>query len=290
MNRLLFLNRLPGVLRYPAKWLIFVVALLAVCFPRPDRLMRHVDHWKDPNALIEPDAALLQPLVEELTPLLAADLPPKTALRTVERFVHEKLPYDWDWNTWGNADYLPTVTEALEMGREDCDGRAVVAASLLTRFGFHAQIVTDFAHVWVKTDKGETMGPGKRKAVVATEDGLKVQPGAIAELSKALAYSVAPFPLVRELILVLVAWWLLLRRDGGAGVALVGLLLMLDGLFFLRTAGVDYRNPMVGVQWFGVGNFLAAGAAMLIWGRHNAQKARREREAYEFSASTRGLV
>lgn len=262
MTNLLILSKLKAPIRLPLKWLIFGVAVIAVCFPYPRVLSRHLAHWRDPNALIDPAAPTLQPLVEELRLLLADDLPPREALETVERFVHRRLPYAWDWETWGTADYMPTVAEALQMGREDCDGRAVVAASLLENFGYKAKIVTDFAHVWVHTDKGETMGPGKRKAIVGKKDGFDVNLAALAELPRALAYGIAVFPLGRELIIAVVLWYLLLRPGLGLRRSVMIAALLAAGLFALRTGGANYRQPALGIQWLGLA---AWSAALVVW-------------------------
>ena len=160
------LQRLPGWYRIPIKLAILGFTVLFVCFPYPGRLVRHVTRWQSPNTLIEPNAPALEPLVAALRPQITADMEPKEVLKTVEKFVYKEISYDWDWNTWGMADYIPTVAEAIAKGREDCDGRAVVAASLLARLGYDAAIVTDFAHVWVKTEHGETMGAAEVMAEV----------------------------------------------------------------------------------------------------------------------------
>ncbi len=272
MQKLLVWNDWRWYLRLPVKWAVFGLALLAVCFPYPGVLLRHIEHWRDPNALIEPDAAALAPLVEELQTKLTDDLDAPEVLKRVERFVYEKIPYDWDWNTWGTADYMPTVTEAIEMGREDCDGRAVVAASLLRNLGFEVQIVTDFAHVWVKTDKGETMGPGKQKAVVAETGGPKLQLGALAELPRAMAYGVAAFPLGRELVLIAVLWFLLLGRGTGLLLKLFALAILLDGLILLRTGGHDYRSPILWLQWRGLLMLVAGVAILPVWEKLRARR------------------
>ncbi|MCO6436269.1 MAG: transglutaminase domain-containing protein [Phycisphaerae bacterium] len=254
--RILFLNRLRPLLRLPLKGLLFLVALFLVCFPYPDQFVRHAARWRSPQALVEPDNPGLEPLVEELRPRLENVTDPHQVLGVVERFVYEKVPYDWDWNTWGAADYIPTVTEILAKGREDCDGRAVLAASLLARLGYDAQIVTDFTHVWVKTPQGETMGPGKRKAVVATPEGIKLQPGALAQLGRSIGYGIGVFPLLRELILVAVLWYLLLHGQSRRWIHTVALVLLVGGLLAIRAGGVDYRNLNFGMQ--AVGAFLIA--------------------------------
>ena len=261
MSPIFILNTFPWYTRLPLKWAIFGCTMLAVCFPYPNLALRHLQHWRNPNALIEPQAPALQPWVEELRPALPADLPSREALKRVERFVYEHVPYEWDWNTWGLSDYLPTVTEAIEMGKEDCDGRAVVAASLLQNFGFKVQIVTDFAHVWVKTDKGETMGPGRRKAVVATDRGLQIQWRALAELPRASIYGLAVFPLIREMIVLLVGWWLMLRTNAGLARSLLAFVILCTGLLLLREGGSEYLKP---VAWMQIAGALAMATAVLL--------------------------
>lgn len=263
MSRLLLLNKLPARWRIPAKIAVFLAVLFAVCFPRPLQFVEHVRRWMNPDALVNPQSEALTPLVEELSAQLPPDASPPDTLKVVEKYVLKKIAYEWDWNNWGNADYIPTVEEALDKGSEDCDGRAVVAASLLGRVGIPAQIVTDFSHVWVTTEHGDLMGPGSTQAVVATAEGLKVRPQAWRPLARALAYCVAPFPLGRELIVLAVLWWLLLRRDVGAARSLTALALMMNGLLFLRGGGENYWKPVVWMQMAGAVN-LAVGIAVLI--------------------------
>jgi len=272
MRTLLVLNTLSWYARLPIKWAILGLTVFLVSFPYPNLFLRHLRHWSNPNALIEPAAPALQPWVEELRPELPADLPPREALRRVERFVYDKVPYEWDWNTWGLSDYLPTVDEVIEMGKEDCDGRAVVAASLLQNFGFKAQIVTDFAHVWVKTDKGETMGPGRRTAVVATDRGLQIQWSALVELPRGSMYGLAVFPLIRELIVVIVGWWLMLRGDRGIIRSLAALALLCGGLLILREGGRDYFHPIRWMQILGAVTIAAATLLLLFRNRRSKRQ------------------
>lgn len=195
-------------------------------------------------------------MIDELQPRLENVAAPRRALQIVERFVYEKVPYDWDWNTWGAADYIPTVSEVLSAGREDCDGRAVLAASLLSRLGYDAQLVTDFAHVWVKTSEGETMGPGSSKALVATPEGVRVQPGALAQLARSVGYGISVFPAHRELIFLFVLWCLLLHRLSKPSSLLLGLAFLLGGWQAVRAGGRDHLNLDFTLQWFGLALFV----------------------------------
>jgi len=253
--------------RVPIKLLIAGLTLLIVCFPYPRVLLRHISHMLAPSMLIEPEAPLLAPLLEEVEPQLR-DVPPgKEALKIVERYVYKKLPYDWDWRIWGTADYLPSVGEALTMGREDCDGRAVVAASILAHFGYEPELVTDFTHVWVKTNKGETMGPGKQSAVTVKPGKTEVRLGAVLpQIAKSLPYGVAVFPLAREVIVLLVVWGLLLSRRVGIGWAGVALAAMFAGLMLLRVGGADHQHPRALIELAG-GVLLLMGAG-LTWVGH----------------------
>lgn len=259
------LNKLRWYARLPVKWSLFGLTVLAVCYPYPHLLVRHLGHWRNPNALIEPDAPSLQPFVEELGPTITPGLDPKIALRRIEQFVYLKVPYEWDWNTWGVSDYFPTVAEVLDKGREDCDGRAVVAASLLRKFGFRSRIVTDFSHVWVKTDQGETMGPGKRKAVEATEHGLAIDWKALVELPRSLAYGVAVFPALRQWIVVGVLWLLTITPGSHPVRNGVALALFLGGLHLLRAGGADYERAILWMQACGAGVF--ALGLVVLWVR-----------------------
>ena len=116
------------------------------------------------------------------------------------------------------------------------------------------------------------MGPGKKKAVVATERGLKLQRGALAQLPRAFAYGIGPFPLARELILVAVAWLLMLRSGTGASRSIVALIFLVAGLLILKAGARDYHAPVVWQQFLGAAN-IAFGAAIMLFGRHRLSPA-----------------
>ena len=261
------LDNLRWFLRWPVKWLVFGATVFLVSFPDPRLFVRHVRHWQDPNAMIDPDLPELQPWVKEVRDRLKPDMQPRKVLRTVERLVYEKVEYAFDWDTWGSADYLPTLEEVVDKGKEDCDGRAVVAASILRNLGYRADLVTDFAHVWVKTDKGETMSPGKHKSVVAGEKGISVHWRMLTRtLPQALGYSVSPFPLIRELIVLAVLWMLLLRPGVGWRARVACAVVMLEGLLFLRVGGANWKAPTAWAQWWGLVHLAGAGGYLVYRG------------------------
>lgn len=179
-------------------------------------------------------------------------------LESVEAVVYQRVKYAYDWDTWGNLDYLPTVSEVIEMGREDCDGRAVLAASLLTRLGVEARLVGNTSHAWVWTPFGETMGPQGAKAVEVTPGGVQINWRGIVEIPRTLALGVAMFPLIRELILIATIWLLILPRGVSRWRAMFIAVLLIAALFALRWGGWPTRYG-----WLITGLVLLALAVMM---------------------------
>ena len=147
-----YLQTRPLHARWPAKWGLFLLVLLLTLYPSPAALIRHLSHLKNPNQMADPGEPTLGPVLERFDAYLAASKQrtdrPQDLLAHVERFVYREVPYAWDWDTWGVADYLPTVGEVIASGREDCDGRAVLAAAILKAKGVPAELVGDVRHMW----------------------------------------------------------------------------------------------------------------------------------------------
>lgn len=279
-------------LRMPLKWSAFGLVTLLVLFPDPRVLIRQQSRIRNMNAMITPDAPELAvwdadlkkrfederrkhaaTLPADAKPVEVSRLPAWSAQRLIERFTYDKVKYAWDWDTWGSADYMPTVAEMFERAKaatdgvihEDCDGRAVMAASLMRRFGYQADLACDMRHVWVVTREGEWMGPGRKKTIVATPQGQRVDyAGAASNLLVGWSYGVQVFPLIRELILWAAAVVLLLRKGRSWKATLFGALLMLQGLFFMRAGHMD---PLHGASawpaWLGLGHMLAGFGVLL---------------------------
>ncbi len=248
-------------IRRPVQCGVLALTILLVMYPYPGRLVTHMRRWRNPAALINPDSPALQPLLDTLRTQIPSDLPAKKKLRIIEEYVCSLLPYAWDWDTWGVADYIPTVEEALERGQEDCDGRAVVAASLLKGLGHEATIISDWAHVWVRTEVGETMNPGRQAVIVASDAGVRVQWWNPSAHLRSILYGLAVFPLYREVIVLTVLWMLIVvpgtswRR--GALIAL----LLLDALLRLRVGGRDPDHP---IRWLLALALIEAGIALVL--------------------------
>ena len=261
------MNEARAAVRVPVKLGLFAVVLVAVLFPSPRLLIRQVDRLAHLDRMIEPDAPGLDALVRQLQAGLPADATRRQIQQRVQTFVRKTIPYDWDWNTWGVADYIPTVAELLDKKREDCDGRAVLAASLLRRMGQPASLATDLRHVWVAVGKDELMGPGGAKSAVSTPTGTRVDWRTLHNVPRSLAFGAAVFPLVRELILLATAFVLLMHPKTPARWLIGGAVLLLVGLASLRL-GVDVSPDFRGyterlwASWVGL-IFVSAGMACL---------------------------
>ncbi len=228
------LNDAPWFARVPIKTGLFLAVLFLVLFPNPRLFVRQIGRLADLDALIDPDEPRLAALHEQFAARVPPDLPNRALHQRVEQFVYETIPYDWDWNVWGSVDYTPTVAEVFDAGREDCDGRAVLAASLLRRMGREAALATDLRHVWVTVGKDELMGPGGEKTAVSTPTGTKVNWRTLRNIPRSLSFGVAVFPLGREMIvlatLALLCWHPGMSWRWGT----LGVLALVVGLALLR--------------------------------------------------------
>ncbi|MBI4566131.1 MAG: hypothetical protein HY716_15705 [Planctomycetes bacterium] len=142
-----------GISGFLLRGLILLAGWLLVLYPNIPRALRQVWNLWHLNLLIEPDHPNVARLTQEFKDLTSAQpVPPRRQVALLEAFVQERIPFAHDWTTWGNVDYWPTASEAIDAGREDCDGRAVVAASILRRLGFDAHIEGNNRHIWVAVE------------------------------------------------------------------------------------------------------------------------------------------
>jgi hypothetical protein len=274
MTPLTWINRQAVAARCMLKVLGAVLLTIVVLFPRLDRVPTWIARHRDPEALVQPAAPELRPLIDEFDTLRRAEWDSARELNEVKTFVYRKLPYEWDWNLWGNADYFPTVAEALARGREDCDGRAVVAASLLRHYGYDAHLAGDITHIWVETEKGATMDPNPVTGMRMTAEGRQINWAVLKTLPSAVGFGVAVFPLGRELILAAGLWLLLLRLRVPARRLVLWLAVIIIGLLVIREGGhasaahcsLPSKVPWVAMlkQWGGLAIIAAAVTGMIV--------------------------
>ncbi len=258
------LENAPFWIRWPIKWLIFSTVVFFVCYPYPSLLRRHIQHSREMDRLPDPKEPLLQPLLAELDARLAAKAltpaNPREWLREVQLFVSQRIPYSFDWDNWGVVDYLPTLAEVIQRGREDCDGRAVLAAALIRAKLGSAELVGNPSHLWVSTPIGETMGPMGQPTMKSSPEGLQFEWTGFLNVGH-WAVGVALFPVVREAIILLTAWLLLLPAGLSRRQALLSVFLIVEGWVIMRLAG---RNPYDPSYWAARWAILHAVAAVLV--------------------------
>lgn len=255
-------HRWPRWARWLLKTFVFAVIVALVLYPKVWLLPTWITRLQNLNSVLQPDYPDLATLERLVRARVADDRSWKALRAAVERTVCEQIPYAFDWDTWGVMDYLPTVAEVFAKGREDCDGRAVVAASLLRRMGYQAWLATDLKHMWVVTPEGDLMAPGEGdKTLAAGETGTRARlsPETVANLGRALAYGVGVFPLGRELIIALALWAVALHPGLSGRRRILGCLLLGGALAMLRLSGPAAQGlaEMPGLVWGGA----AAGVA-----------------------------
>ncbi|MBI5866505.1 MAG: transglutaminase domain-containing protein [Planctomycetes bacterium] len=228
--------------RLAIKSAILIAVIVLTLYPRVDWIPRWVGRMRNLSSVLDAQHPGLAAFEADVRATAPADAPPEQLLDAVQQVVLKRIPYAWDWDTWGVVDYLPTVDEALRMGREDCDGRAVVAASLLRRMGQPAELVSDVLHVWVDTPAGPTMNPtSAEKTLTSTATGTKVNitPGLLRNLGRGMNYGVGAFPLAREIILLATIALLTMQPRSSFWRRVSGILLLWIALVTIRSVGIS---------------------------------------------------
>lgn len=271
------LHRRPRRTRWPLKTGAFLLVALVVLYPRPWLIPAWLTRLCNLNAVIDP----YHPTVSELAARVTDDAGGKPSLHAaavaVETLVRQRMPYAFDWETWGVMDYLPTVDEAFAQGREDCDGQAVVAASVLRRLGYEAWIVSDLLHTWVVARDPTAqppvtvalMSPGRGDQTLTGEsEGTRARfsTATLANVGRALSFGVAVFPAERELVIVAALWLVLMQPRSPGWRRLAGGAVLLAALPCLRSAGGPVAGDVYrpGLAGLGLAS-LAAGCVLLMY-------------------------
>ena len=76
--------------------------------------------------------------------------PVELEIYAVGRFVYQEITYGEDITNYLSWDYRPSLSEVLNRGSDDCDGRAIVTCSLLTFRGYNGYVVIGKWHAWVE--------------------------------------------------------------------------------------------------------------------------------------------
>ncbi len=264
----------PHVRRWIVKGAVFTLVVFLTLYPKPWLLPQWISRLTDLDSVLDPQNPGLAVIADDVRERTGPDPALVELIPVIEDVVTHHVPYAFDWDTWGVMDHLPTVSEVMAVGRDDCDGRAVVAASLLRRLGFRAWLVTDLRHTWVAASERdaeqpplELMGPGERPTLAGGRPGTRVTAsGLLGNTIRALAFGVAVFPLGREIILVGAAALLTMHPRSSRSRRVTGLALLLTGLLLVRAAdpaaGRFADSPLRPAAGFAIG---VAGWGALAW-------------------------
>ncbi len=243
--------------RLAIKLAIFGFVSLAALYPRPDLLWRQAGNLSDLDALIDSPFPELSAINDAIDGNLTANATELDELQSVERFVTRRIDYEYDWDNWLNVDYWPTAAEVWERGREDCDGRAILAAAILRARGFEdVAIVGSMNHIWVRAGEHHIMGPEDAATLLDEAGGFRL---ALPSMKQALtgAAFVGEFPVPRTLLIWAVALTLChhpCRRLSGflvsAAMGLAGFLLLLawSPLYLRETLTTVDFNFVLGAE------------------------------------------
>ncbi len=240
------LNAMHSLPRLSIKSAVFLLTLLFILFPNPFLLIKQIAHFNEPEQCIQTDFEGVDAALHSIDSL-AGDAPDSAAvLAAVEQFVYDRVKYSYDWHSWGCVDYWPPAEQVFRRGVEDCDGRAILAVSLLRAHGFHsAHLVGNANHMWAAVDTFEIMGP-RAEATFNNADGVTTiaLPGFNALLTS-LATAMTVFPGTRVLLLSLLVLLLCLHPAATRIQLLSAVTLLLGGLYVLKDWGGLFRRDVV---------------------------------------------
>ena len=254
-------------LRISGRIALCVLGVVLILFPDVPKLFAQLGRIGAAERLIEPD----HPVVAEWSRAVDAELPPGLTRAEqvvwIEKYVGRRLPYCHDWIQWWNADYWPTASEAIAAGREDCDGIAVVVASVLRHRGYRARLVGNTLHIWVAVDDTgqEILGALEDKAY-ASDLGWSLP--RFSTLLEGVRFGLAEFPWFRWALLLawplgVISWGSRRRvvRSVAAGVVALGLAIAAALLFSSTLFGISVVALLPALIGFEIWTFRAAHAA-----------------------------
>jgi hypothetical protein len=138
------------------RWVILSLWTLLAFYPNPLMLYTSAQRAWSP------------PIDSQVVRQIAARLPDDP--RAIEAAVNTKLvPYAVPWETQGVPWYFPDAAEVLESGQGDCQGRAVVLASILQAKGIPYRFVGSFDHLWLDYPGKHATVLENHKAAVVTQ-------------------------------------------------------------------------------------------------------------------------
>jgi hypothetical protein len=273
--------------RLVAKVGAFLAIALLVLFPRLDLAWKQAWQLRDWDALIDPNIGGMPEINAEIDRRLPAGATAAQEMAAVQKFVYERISYCYDWFNWANVDYWPTAAEVWARQREDCDGRAVLCASILRARGFStARLAGSLSHVWVMIDPNDPkaaatrvvglMTPQKSETYSRRNGRVVIRPPEWQTVWPALI-DFSRFPAWRAAILVLSALVLLFhpcRHGGGFGLICTMAMLGLAQFYHWGARARGTSEPLPGWE-LGVGFGLVLASVIIATAAHPVSRRRK---------------
>ncbi|KAF0245778.1 MAG: hypothetical protein FD180_1317 [Planctomycetota bacterium] len=220
---------------------LFAAGFVFLLFPHPGRAIREFRTLRDPNALISPGDPAVAKLSSEVDAAMPKGLDRAHQVGWIEKFVEKRISYVNDWDQWWNVDYWPSPSETLASGREDCDGIALVTASLLRHRGFRARIEASYEHVWVEVEGERILHPD----VETNFDGEGWSLPGLKIILPWWRYSLSTFPLWRWGTVI--AWGVIVLRWPNRKRAVVEFSALFVSLLLSSLAARSFPDPLFAI-------------------------------------------
>ncbi len=190
--------------RFAIKSTLFLVVLFFVLYPDPVKFVKQVNHIKNTDKLIKSNFKEMKNINKKINERLGKSYNLKEEFYAIQSFVYKNITYSYDWINWGVVDYWPAADEVWERKKEDCDGRAILAVSILRSRGFKkAELVGSFRHIWAVVGDSELMGPDTEKNIEKKDGKLKIVVPSYQLMIDDLAFTLSEFPKIRIFIILL---------------------------------------------------------------------------------------
>ncbi len=127
---------------------------------KPSEWPAQVTHKFDLPSTIDPDHVQISELNAEIEKSWAGvrkyhkgDQMMEDEIDFIGREIKELIEYcpDLENPNYQAFEHFPTVSQVLETKKDDCDGRAIVACSLLIHRGYDSYVIMNERHAWVIT-------------------------------------------------------------------------------------------------------------------------------------------
>lgn len=129
----------------------------------PFIVVDQIERRVNPNSLLDPNSLVVAEFNQEFEAFLQIRKPTSrssqvqalldpqvTEIESVEAFVRSCIKYHSDFFQYLALDHLATDIEIVKKRNDDCDGRAILAASLLLHRGYDAWIIVAPRHYCVE--------------------------------------------------------------------------------------------------------------------------------------------